>query len=311
MKLSLGPIQYHWPRDTVFAFYRAVVLAPIDIVYLGETVCSRRHELDLDDWIDLAHTLTLAGKRVVLSTPALVETDSQLKRLRRIVDDCRYAVEANDMAAVHLLDGQRFIAGRGLNIYNPETLQLMADAGCVRWVAPIELSQAVLADMQRERPADVETEFFVHGRLPLAHSNRCFTAARFNLSDENCGYRCLDFPEGLPARTRELRPFLVLNGPQTQSASICNLIRYVPALAEVGVEVIRMSPPYANVIEIAEAFRQVIDRPEAVDAAANELARITFATTCDGYWHGGPGMQQTQPAIRQAPWAENENLPQQ
>ena len=49
MKIALGPLQYYWPRDKVFAFYDAMAATPVDIVYLGETVCSRRHELRQSD----------------------------------------------------------------------------------------------------------------------------------------------------------------------------------------------------------------------------------------------------------------------
>ena len=41
MKLSLGPIQYFWDRERVFDFYRRIAEAPVDIVYLGESVCSK------------------------------------------------------------------------------------------------------------------------------------------------------------------------------------------------------------------------------------------------------------------------------
>ncbi len=60
MKLSLGPIPYYWPRAAVFDYYRAVARTAVDIVYLGETVCSRRHELRLPDWLDLARMLSTA-----------------------------------------------------------------------------------------------------------------------------------------------------------------------------------------------------------------------------------------------------------
>ena len=40
MKFSLGAIQYYWPKDKVERFYRDVADSPVDIVYMGETVCS-------------------------------------------------------------------------------------------------------------------------------------------------------------------------------------------------------------------------------------------------------------------------------
>ena len=57
MKLALGPVQYYWPKDTMAAFYREVAAMPVDIVYLGETVCARRHELREDDWLAIAEGL--------------------------------------------------------------------------------------------------------------------------------------------------------------------------------------------------------------------------------------------------------------
>ena len=62
MKLSLGPLQYFWPRERTLAFYREAVDWPLDVIYLGETVCSKRRELGTKDWIELA--TELAGKLV-------------------------------------------------------------------------------------------------------------------------------------------------------------------------------------------------------------------------------------------------------
>ncbi len=53
-------------------FYEAVREWPVDIVYLGETVCSRRHELRFQDWLEVADMLNDAGKNVVLSTQVLL-----------------------------------------------------------------------------------------------------------------------------------------------------------------------------------------------------------------------------------------------
>jgi len=88
----------------------------------------------------------------------------------------------------------------------------LAKQGLKRWVLPVELSRQTLADMQRLRPDGVETEVLVYGRLPLAYSARCFTARAHNLPKDDCQFRCLDYPDGLPLSTREGEDFLVLNG---------------------------------------------------------------------------------------------------
>ena len=62
MKLSLGPIQHFWDRDRVFDFYARMAEAPVDIVYLGETVCSKRRALRLPDWLTITARLANAGK---------------------------------------------------------------------------------------------------------------------------------------------------------------------------------------------------------------------------------------------------------
>ena len=135
MKLALGPLLYYWPRQATLAFYADMAEAPVDTVYLGETVCSRRHELRLADWLEVAEMLAAAGKEVVLSSQVLVESESDLKTLRRIVDNGRFRVEANDMGAVRLLTAagvRNWIAGPTLNLFNPTSLQLMIDAGATR-----------------------------------------------------------------------------------------------------------------------------------------------------------------------------------
>ena len=67
--LALGPVLYYWSRDDLLAFYESIADTPVDIVYLGETVCAKRRSLRLDDWLALAHDFADAGKQVVLSSP--------------------------------------------------------------------------------------------------------------------------------------------------------------------------------------------------------------------------------------------------
>ena len=83
-KLSLGPLLYYWSRDDVFKFYESIADTAVDIVYLGETVCSKRRLLRTDAWLQLAGLLQEAGKEVVLSTLTLLEANSELCALRKI-----------------------------------------------------------------------------------------------------------------------------------------------------------------------------------------------------------------------------------
>jgi len=290
MNLSLGPLLYYWSRDDVLAFYEEAKTWPVARVYLGESVCSRRHLLRLPDWLALAEQLAAAGKDVVLSSQTLIESESDLKTLRRMVCDGRFRVEANEWGAVRLLSeaGAPFVAGHTLNIYNPETLDVLAGLGAERWLPPVEISRAALAAILASAPAGMETEVFAYGRLPLAYSARCFTARHYNLPKDDCQFRCLDLPDGLALSTREGEPFLTINGIQTQSAGVYTLIDELPALRELGVASLRLSPQSRHMGRVVEAFRAAL-AGEA--GAADALARVMPGPAVDGYWHGRAGLE--------------------
>ena len=157
MKIALGPLLYYWPRNTVFRFYETLATTPVDVVYLGEAVCSRRHELRLADWLEIAAQLRQAGKEVVLSTQVLLESGSDVATMHKIAANGDYTVEANDMGAVHMLAGKApFVAGPHLNLYNQPSLQWMASLGAMRWVIPLEMKRDDLAILQQDRPAGLQ-----------------------------------------------------------------------------------------------------------------------------------------------------------
>ncbi|MCB1772408.1 MAG: U32 family peptidase [Gammaproteobacteria bacterium] len=291
IRLSLGPVQYFWSRDTLLAFYAEVAELPVDIVYLGETVCSKRRSLGLDDWLQLAGELAAAGKQVVLSSLALVEAESELKTLRRLCDNGRFLVEANDMAAVHLLAGKLpFVAGPFVNIYNQHTLTTLAALGLRRWVMPVELSRDTLADLQTHRPQGVETEIYAYGRLPLALSARCFTARAHRLPKDDCQFRCLDYPDGMLLSTQDEQRFLALNGIQTQSALTYTLLDEIRDMHLLGVDVLRISPQSTHTMAIVRAFDDALNGRREQEEIAQELISYMPSGPCDGYWAGRPGL---------------------
>jgi collagenase-like PrtC family protease len=244
----------------------------------------------MEDWLEIAEQLEAAGKEVVLSTLALLEAESEIKRLRRICANDQYMVEANDMGAIHLREGKPFVTGHSVNVYNGRTLELLAKQGLKRWVLPVELSWMTLADMQKELPEGVETEVFAFGRLPLAYSARCFTARAHNLPKDDCQYRCGDYPDGLVLKAQDETRFLALNGIQTQSAQTFNLLPEIGRMEELGVDVIRISPHSGITEQVVQVFHRCLTGEQDPQAAAAELEPIIPTGSCDGYWHGDAGM---------------------
>ena len=67
MKISVAAVPYFWSKETYIKFYKALAKSPADIIYLGETVCSKRRSMRYEDWLEIAQLLVDAGKEVVLA----------------------------------------------------------------------------------------------------------------------------------------------------------------------------------------------------------------------------------------------------
>jgi collagenase-like PrtC family protease len=301
-RLTIGPVLYYWPRAALLHFYAEVAESAAHTVVLGEVVCSRRHETKLDDWLDIARDLAAAGKEVVLATQALIESESDLRTLRRLIEQ-DFLVEAGDASALNLLveAGAPFVIGPHVNVYNRAALVEHAKLGAVRWVAPAELS---LDAIGRVNPRDarvvqhddprraIETEVFAYGRLPLAFSARCFTARHHRLSKDQCDFRCRDDADGLLLATTDGQPFLVLNGIQTQSAAQHCLIAEANALAAAGVARLRLSPHSHRFADVVAAFDSVMNGDGDGGASLETLEAIALpGGLADGFAHQRPGLE--------------------
>ncbi|MBI2380468.1 MAG: U32 family peptidase [Gammaproteobacteria bacterium] len=292
MKITLGSVLYYWPRETLLSFYESMAMSPVECIYLGEAVCSKRHALRLGEWTELARSLKASGKEVVLSSLALLEAQSELSALRRLCDNGEFLVEANDIAAVQMLSERKipFVAGLSVNLYNGRSLAKMLGLGLQRWVVPVELSKTAIAEILSECQAlagtTPEVEIFGFGRLPLAWSARCFTARHHNKPKDQCGFICGDYPEGLKVASQDGTDFLVINGIQTLAALVYDLSPDWAELESTGISHFRVSPERQHTDAVLQCLDEIRQGGEArIDEA------LRGGKACSGYWHGRPGME--------------------
>ncbi|MGP1629866.1 MAG: U32 family peptidase, partial [Giesbergeria sp.] len=84
--------------------------------------------------------------------------------------------------------------------------------------------------------------------------------------------------------------FLVLNGIQTQSARVHNLIDELPRMQRMGVAVARISPQAQHTGEVLALFDAVRRGTLAPQDARAQLQPLVPDQSCNGYWHGQPGL---------------------
>ncbi|RMH47166.1 MAG: U32 family peptidase [Gammaproteobacteria bacterium] len=282
MKIVLAPIPFFWPKHKVLSYYDRVADWPVDRVFLGETVCSKRREMRLNDWLAIAEKLADKGKEVVLSTLALVESRAEVGQIRQIVET-GLPIEANDWTAVDIAvtHDRPFYAGPSINIYNNGMLHELKRLGLVGWTLPVELGKHHLQRFQHDPETPLQVIGF--GFAPLAYSARCFTARAANVGKDACELRCQQHEQGLVLTSQEQQPIFRLNGIQTLSAQCIDLARYWQEMKAHGVDEFRYIPTDDD----------DGDRIQALYSAIQEKRQVTWSLPwpkATGYWFSLPGM---------------------
>ncbi|MEX6312529.1 U32 family peptidase [Providencia manganoxydans] len=288
MQYSLGSVLYYWPKHKLYEFYQLAAQNDADIIYLGETVCSKRRAMKPADWIDLAKQLSTSGKQIILSTLALLQAPSELKEISKLVDNGDFLVEAHDFGVVNMLAERKlpFIAGHGLNCYNAQALNILLRQGMMRWCMPVELSRDWLINLLNQCDElkirnKFEVEVMSYGYLPLAYSARCFTARSENRAKDDCETCCIHYPQGRKVLSQEQQQVFTLNGLQTQSGYCYNLGNEQTSMNDL-VDIVRISPDSIDSLAVLTQFK------------ANQTGKAPLPIDdkdCNGYWRQVAGLE--------------------
>jgi collagenase-like PrtC family protease len=290
--VTLGPVLFNWQPEKWRDFYfRIADEAPVSIVYLGETICSKRAPLPEPYFDAVVKRLTSGKKTVVYSTLSEVVNKVDRRLVKQISAAEDFLVEVNDGSALFELQGRPHHIGPLVNVYNERTAVFLGRNGAKNICLPVEMPAIAVATLcQSVLALDTTIEVQVFGRQSLALSARCYHARAHGRTKDTCRFVCENDPDGLELSTLNGRPFLVINGVQTLSYEYLNLIAEIPALRAMGVSRFRLSPHTLDMIEIASIFRSTIDgRIGTTEAAARLEAIRPAAPFANGFYYRKPG----------------------
>lgn len=288
MELSLGPVLFEWKREELLRFYDEVCGMDVDRVYIGEVVCSKKIGLDADTVSGIAGRLQDAGKKVVLSSLAVVSNEEEIDFTRRLLAlPC--AVEANDISVLNIVDPaeREVLAGPHITTYNAPSIEFLQGLGIRHVTFPVELSRESIE--YNIRHTGIEGEVFVHGKVPLAFSWRCYTSRAYGLTKTECRHHCAVHPDGMELKTLEREPLFTMNGTSLLSAGTYTLVEAVKDLEGIGVKTLRVSPQYKDTARVVEIFRKTMAGELAPEEALAGIAEITQGPLCNGWYFGGAG----------------------
>jgi len=287
MELTIGPVLFEWKRDEIIRFYREVEQMDVDRVYIGEVVCTKKRALRLDDMAAIREGLEKAGKKVTLSSLAVVSNDEELDFTRSLLS-LSPSVEANDMSVLNIVDPleREVFAGPHITTYNVPSLEFLSSIGVRRAAFPVEMPRDAVA--YNIENTGVFAEVFAHGKVPLAFSWRCYTSRAYGLSKSECRHDCANFPDGMELKNVDGVPVFTVNGTTLLSADTYTLVELVEDLASIGVGALRVSPQHKGTAKVADIFRKRMDGRIGPGEGLAELA-ASGERFCNGWYMGTAG----------------------
>lgn len=292
MKLTMGPIPFHWNNEKRVDFYARIAdESPVDCVYMGEIICSKREPFFAPLQEEVAARLERAGKKVIFSSLSEVMLKRERNKMSSFCETEEQEIEINNSSGLVHMKGRKHRIGPMMNVYNEETMGFMARQGATHFSLPVELprvSTEILAKVAKTHGVGIEVQVF--GRASLAVSARCYHARAHGRIKDNCQFVCEDDPDGMALKTLDNKDFLVINGIQTLSHTYVNLLGELEDLREIGVTHCRLIPHSQDMVAVAKTFRDVLDKNIDVEEGQAQLDGLDIpAPFSNGFWHGKSG----------------------
>lgn len=245
------------------AFYDAVALSPVDVIYIGAAIYGTLAGLQERDCLALARELASCGKEVVLSVHA-GSGGRDADRFHTWIGDTDLPVEVGDTWTLRLLAGKvPLVIGAGVPCADGVELKRLLGLGARRWVLPSvckgEVMQAIV--QTGDCNADCEIELPVLSPRPFA---------RWNCRVETCRY------EGL---ARHAMP-----GCDRDASSehlVPDWASDLDALRALRVAILRLTPGATGNVGLSETLVDLLQgKLDARDAFATYAASLRRGRTC-------------------------------
>ncbi len=286
MKISLGAIPINGEKEKLYNFYKSIAESEIDNVYLGEIVCPKRESF-AENLAAIINMLKESRKNVYISSSVLRNNGFHLRNIKRLLE-ISDGLEINNMAFLDMKTKKEITVGPFLNVYNWRAAKYFSKFGIKKVVIPWEVGIKSIEDIAEK--SDINIEVVVHGQLPLALSQECYTVRALNLSSNHCSKECFQYPEGFFLKAISGELLFKISGYQVFSAKTHCLIEYIGHLKKLKVESIRIESQLGEKTgEVINLYRKVLDNHLDAKEAVNKLKEYYSDDLCNGFFLEKPG----------------------